>query len=265
MSLSSRVSPHLEATELPRNPVGSLEGQCSPAKRRMPLMRVPGARVAMLTVCDTNCHALHTVLEDDLTTVIHYRSTADLTMAERPDVLVMDRVMIHDSGLELRRIRQHWPTCMLIVTGAADEHDAAQLMNLGADDALLTGHQLVGPRLRAATRRARAINAGTRIAIGDIIFDRESSRVWCAGQEVRMTRTEKALLDCLFWYAPRTATIAALTSFAWAQEGLRERPNLVQVYIGYLRKKLRGSRHVVIRTVRGEGYEFAERSEHAAD
>lgn len=173
--------------------------------------------------------------------------------------------MIHDGGLGLRRIRQHWLTCMLIVTGTTDSGNAEQPMNIGADDAMIAGPPLVGPRLRAAAGRARIVNAGTRIAIGDIIFDRESRRMWCAGHEVRLTRTEEELLDCLLWYAPRAVSIAELSSFALPRDGERERSNLIHVYIGYLRRKLKVSQQVVIRSVRGMGYRFAERKHEVAD
>lgn len=231
----------------------------------MPLLRLPSARIAVLTISGPLWRTLHQMLANDLTTVARYRSVGELTAAERPDIVIIDRTLIQKGGLELRRIRQHWLTCVLIVTGTNDADDAEQLLNLGADDALRAGHQLLIPRLRAAARRARTINAGMRTAIGDVIFDRESRRVWCAGQEVHLTRREEALLDCLFWYAPRAANIAELTSFAWGHEGERERPNLVHVYIGYLRKKLKGSQLVKIRTVRGAGFQFVARREGVAD
>ena len=239
--------------------VGSLEGQSAPAKRHMPLMRPPGARIAVLTTSDATWQRVQGVLAEPNTTVVRYDSVTELTDDERPDVIVIDRSALTGGGMVLRRLRQRSLTCTLIVNGALDEADAGQILDLGADDVIRTGDRLLAHRLRAAARRARTMNAGARIAIGDIVFDRESRRIWCAGQEVKLTPTEQSVLDCLFWYAPRAVSIDEITSFVWGGDGSRGRRNLVHVYLGYLRTKLRGSRQVTIRTVRGVGYEFAAR------
>lgn len=225
----------------------------------MPLMRQPGARVAVLTTTDATWQRVQSVLTEPHTNLARYDLVTELVETERPDIVVIDRTVLTGGGMVLRRLRQWSLTCMLIVNGALDEADAGQMLDLGADDVIRTGDRLLAHRLRAAARRARTMNAGSRIAIGDIVFDRESRRVWCAGREVKMTRTEQSVLDCLFWYAPRAATMDEITAFVWNGDGSQERRNLVHVYIGYLRTKLHGSRQVVIRTVRGVGYEFAAR------
>jgi DNA-binding response OmpR family regulator len=230
----------------------------------MPLMRLPGARVAVAGVSEIVWQAVSRWLAHDLTTVTRYTSVTDLLDGAHPDIVVLARGLVHDGGLELRQLRQRWLTCIIIVAGARDEQDAEQLLDMGADEVMKAGDRLLAARLRAAARRARTVNAGMRIAIGDIVFDREARRVWCAGNEVHLTRTEEALLDCLFWYAPRPTSIAELTAFVWGGAEETDRRNLVHVYIGYLRKKLSGSQQVVIRTVRGTGYEFAEREEESA-
>lgn len=55
------------------------------AKCCMPLMRIPGARIAVLAGSDTSWHTPKTMLADDLTTMVRYRSGGDLTGAERPE------------------------------------------------------------------------------------------------------------------------------------------------------------------------------------
>jgi DNA-binding response OmpR family regulator len=93
--------------------------------------------------------------------------------------------------------------------------------------------------------------------VGDVVFDRESRRVWCAGREVEMTPREQAILDCLFWYAPEPVGAQTLSDFVWGNEPVTSRRGLVEVYVGYVRRKLAASRAVVIRTVRGVGYQFS--------
>lgn len=222
-------------------------------------MRLPGVRIAVVTTSDAEGEAITRLLVDALTAVSRYPSVEDLIKADRPDIVIMSRETVRDGALGLRRIRQRWLTCTIVVTGAANERDAEQLLEIGADNAMVADDGLLAPRLRAAARHARAISKDLRIAIGDILYERESRRVWCAGRQIRLTRTEELLLDCLFWYAPEPATIGQLTTFAWGDGSCAKGRNLAHVYIGYLRKKLSGSRHVAIETLRGVGYVFAER------
>ena len=130
------------------------------------------------------------------------------------------------------------------------------LFRSGADDAIHADSGLLESRLHAHARRARTVNAGSRLAVGDIVFDRESRRVWCAGQEVDLTPRECAVLDCMFWHATRPVSVTTLADFVWGDAAQTDRRSAVEVYIGYIRKKLAASRKVVIRTVRQVGYQF---------
>jgi two-component system response regulator MprA len=111
----------------------------------------------------------------------------------------------------------------------------------------------------AHTRRVRTQNAGTRIAVGDLVFDREARRVWCAGVEVELSRTEEAVFDCLFWHFPNAVDLNAMTHFVWGEELTGDRRHLLRVYIGYLRQKLKASRNVAVLNVRGVGYALGVR------
>ena len=221
------------------------------------------ARVAVLIESDGTWAAIVACIADDVTTVLRYGTLAELEIAERPDVVVTDRGALSDAEGMILRIRRRWPSTSLLVVGAGDDADVARLLEIGVDDAIVAGSPLLRSRVSAAARRARTVNAGARIAIGDVVHDRESHRVWCAGKEIALTRTEESLLDCFFWYSPRAVSVADLTSFVWGGSVTAERRNLLHVYIGYLRGKLRASRQVVIRTVRGVGYELAARKPEA--
>ena len=105
-----------------------------------------------------------------------------------------------------------------------------------------------------------------RIAVGDIVFDRESRRVWCAGREVSLTPHEYGVVDCLFWHAPKPVGVDTLADFVWGVDATtcpENRRTLVQVYVSYVRKKLAQSAQVAIRFARGAGYEFAPAKEPA--
>ena len=145
------------------------------------------------------------------------------------------------------------------MVNASDERQVQVLLDAGADDVVLAGSPALAARLNARTRRARTVNAGSRLAEGDGVFAREARRVWCAGREIELTPREHALLDCLFWHAPNVATIPAILEFVWGMEAATVRRTLVEVYVGYLRRKIAHSQTVAIRTVRGVGYQFAAR------
>jgi DNA-binding response OmpR family regulator len=223
------------------------------------------ARVAVATASEARWAAIARWLGDDKTTVFRIAGLANLPAVELPDVVVIDRELLREVDGGLRRLRKRWLMATIIVVGALDDADARRLVDAGADDAVPEGFPMLETRLHAAARRARTANAGSRIAVGDILFDRESRRVWCAGKEVALTRTEEAILDCFFWHSPQVVGVTTLTDFVWAEEVTPQRRSQVRVYIGYLRNKLSASRQVVIRAVRREGYEFAERDGGSAE
>lgn len=220
--------------------------------------RVPIARLALL---DANGRMLPEVeewLRDGANTIRRYVELPTLLHDSRPDIVIVARALLRDSILPLRKLRCRWPTVIIVVVDALDEADAMRLVVAGADDAVVTGSSTLHTRLRAVARRARTVNAGRRIAVGDVLYDREAHRVWCAGEEVQLTPTEHSLLDCFFWHSPDVIDAATLSGFVWGDDAAPEQRRLLRVYVGYLRRKLRDSRKAQIRTVRGVGYQFAE-------
>jgi len=213
----------------------------------MESIRPATASVAVLSNDVGLAQSITTMLGDDATEVTHsvvFPEEREIALPFRPDVVVFDRDASHDIGRQIRRIRRRWPTIEIVVINARGESETATLLDAGADDAISADSPLLAARLHATTRRARTGNAATRIAIGDVVFDRESRRVWCAGREVDMTPREQALLDCLFWYAPEPVGAQTLSDFVWGDEPVSSRRALVEVYVGYVRRKLAASRSV---------------------
>jgi two-component system response regulator MprA len=234
----------------------------SPPRALMHLTHPPTASVAVVASTET-AGRLGEAIADESTAVVHHLPTTggrlDTEGWERPDVLVVDRMALRDLAREIWRLRRRWPTIIIVVVNARDEDDMECVLDAGADDAIIDGSRLLRPRLLAMARRARTLNAGSRIAIGDVVFDREARRVWCNGSEVSMTPRECAVIDCLFWNSPRPVGVTTLADFVWGDISVADRRNVIDVYIGYVRRKLRASRSVVLRTVRGVGYSFEPR------
>jgi DNA-binding response OmpR family regulator len=227
----------------------------------MDAIRPPVAMVAVVSAAKTS--VLDDTIRDESTNVVRrWPTTAGALRTdgwERPDVLVLDRATLNALARDIRHLRRRWPSIPLAVANAHDEADVEVLLDAGADDAIIAGSPVLRARLRAMTRRARTVNAGTRVAIGDVVFDRESRRVWCNGAEIAMTPRECAVLDCLFWNSHRAVGVNTLADFVWGDTAVAERRNVIDVYIGYVRRKLGASRQITLRTIRGIGYRLAPR------
>jgi DNA-binding response OmpR family regulator len=226
----------------------------------MECIRPATASVAILTNDAALAHNVAAMLRDGMTEVTHSLvdpHDREIALPLRPDVVVMDRDSASEINVQIRRMRRRWPTVEIVVINARGESETAMLLDAGADDAIAATSSLLAARLHACTRRARTVNAGARIAVGDVVFDREARRVWCAGREIDMTPREQKILDCLFWYAPDPVGAQTLSDFVWGDEPVTSRRGLVEVYVGYVRRKLAASRSVMIRTVRGVGYQFS--------
>ncbi|MDB4883611.1 MAG: phosphate regulatory protein [Gemmatimonadetes bacterium] len=180
---------------------------------------------------------------------------------ERPDLVVLDAGTPGDVAERTRYLRRRWPTLQVVVVNAPNIAAVLELMEAGADDATVQCTPAFRARLRSSVRHASALNAASRIAVGDIVFEREAHRVWCDGREIDMSPREFAVLDCLFWKAPSIVSADSLADFVWGDASLKARRGVVEVYISYLRRKLASSKQVVIGTVRGAGYRFESRAE----
>jgi DNA-binding response OmpR family regulator len=226
----------------------------------MQRIRAATATIALVSEDTSLVDLVIGTLGDETTSVDVYRSFADLLASFASiasDVVVLDDRIEHDAAQEIRRLRRRQPSLHIVYVNACDETRSIALLHFGADDAIGTSSPTLIARLQAATRRARTVNAGSRIAVGDIVFDREARRVWCAGREVSLTPHEYGIVDCLFWHAPKPVGVDTLADFVWGDQASTNKRTLVQVYVSYVRKKLANSAQVAIRFARGAGYEFA--------
>ena len=230
----------------------------------MQQVRAATAVLALVSGSSSQTDAIVAALADDSTSVHVYPSVERLLHALTeiaPDVIVLNDGGEPDASLQVRLLRRRQPSVFVAFVGVSDETRSIALLQLGADDAILDGSPVLLARLQAATRRARTVNAGTRIAVGDIVFDREARRVWCAGREVALTPHEYHIVDCMFWHAPKAVGVDTLADFVWGDQESTNRRTLVQVYMSYVRKKLAKSVMVAIRFSRGSGYAFSPRIE----
>lgn len=173
------------------------------------------------------------------------------------DVLILDLMLPGLSGYELcRQLRAEGSNVPILMLTAKDgEYDEADGLDLGADDFLAKPFSFVVllAHLRALLRRAPAERAPV-LTVGGLDLDPAAKRCWRDGDEVTLTSREFALTEFLMRRAGQVVSRTQIAEHVWDAE-LNFESNVVDVYVGYLRKKLdRAPGDSVIETVRGSGY-----------
>lgn len=223
----------------------------------------PFTRVYCLVADEWAQQRVESALADEVTTVTALRSWSDLeALTHVPDMLVLDcRASEVASMRSLLMLRRRWPCIGIVAIEVPSEEVATQLLGWGFDDAVdeHCSAEHFSARLGAAARRARTENASLRRRIGDVVYDRDSRRVWCDGMEVAFAPRELAVLDCLWRRAGECVGHDTLHDFVWSGVAHKTHTNRVEVYISYVRRKLRRSHDVEIETLRGRGYRLVRR------
>ncbi len=169
------------------------------------------------------------------------------------DVIVLDIMLPVLNGYDVcrgLRARQVW-TPILMLTAKDGEYDETDAFDLGADDYLRKpfSFEVLVARLRALIRRS-APERPTILTAGEVSLDPAQQRVYLRGEEVRLTAREFQVLHYFMRNAGDVVTKQNILENVW-DEFYEGDENLVEVYVGYLRRKLGRD---VIETRRGAGY-----------
>ncbi len=186
-----------------------------------------------------------------------------LTFAEasRYDAIVLDLMLPKLGGLEvLARLRAKGnDSAVLILTARDGVGDRVQGLDTGADDYLVKPFALAEllARLRALVRR-RYQGATPSLKIADLVVDTAGRTVQRAGKSITLSAREYAVLEYLASRKGQVVTRAEIWDhvYDFASE---PSSNVVDVYIGYLRRKVdQGHQQRLIHTRRGQGYLLGE-------
>lgn len=173
------------------------------------------------------------------------------------DVIVLDIMLPRRNGYQVcsdLRSEGNW-TPILMLTAKDGEYDVAEALDTGADDYLTKPFSFVvlAARIRALARRGDTTRPAI-LKVGDLVLDPATHRCARAGERVDLTPREFSLLEHLMRHPGEVLSKMDILNavWDWTFEG---DVNVVEVYIGYLRKKIdapfgRSS----IETVRGVGY-----------
>ncbi len=173
------------------------------------------------------------------------------------DALVLDIMLPGMNGYKIcRTLRDEGVgTPILILTAKDGEFDEAEALDTGADDFLRKPFSFVVlvARLNALLRRGGRTR-GTVLQVGDLTIDPVGHRVFRGETEVELTPREFDLLEFLMSTAGEAVTKQEILEQVWGQD-FEGDPNIVEVYIGYLRRKVdRPFNRSTLETVRGIGY-----------
>ena len=169
------------------------------------------------------------------------------------DAVVLDVMLPRMSGYDvvrtLRRERNWVPVLML--SAKDGEHDQADGLDCGADDYLTKpfSYVVLLARLRAIVRWSPQARPAV-LESKDVRLDPATGRVTVADQPVALTPREYGVLEYLLRRPGQLVTKLEILDHVW-DPAADVSPNAVEVYIGYLRRKL-GRR--LVETVRGLGY-----------
>ena len=171
------------------------------------------------------------------------------------DAIILDLMLPDLDGFTVcRRLRTRGiDTPIVLLTGRHSLSDRVRGLDVGADDYIakpFAFEELIA-RLRAVTRRGRTRRLEATLSLGSIELDPRSRLATLRGQPMVLSDTEFRLLQYLLVRADELVTREELGLHVWdAEPGAS---NVIDVYIGYLRRKL-GPDRAMLRTVRNVGY-----------
>ena len=186
---------------------------------------------------------------------------AMLVIAEdMPDVIVLDWMMPHLSGIEVcRQIKSNLDTRaipVIMLSAKSEEADRVRGLETGADDYVVKPYSVseLMARVRGQLRRVRPATVGQILTYDDISLNAETYRVSRAGVDLKLGPTEFRLLSTFMEKPGRVWSRDILLDRVWGRDVYVD-TRTVDVHVGRLRKALtEAGGSDPLRTVRGAGY-----------
>lgn len=218
-------------------------------------------------VVDDDPHAAETIkrvlVSDGWNVVVAHDGALGLQRAvdEDFDAVVLDVMLPRLNGYEVvRELRKRSLWVPVVMLSAKDgEYDQAEALDFGADDYLLKPFSVVvlKAHLRAVVRRGSRERPVVMTA-GSLSLDPARRVVIRAETVIELTPREFAILELLIRNKDDVVSKRHILQSIW-DENYAGDGNIVEVYVGYLRKRIDAPFGVVsIETVRGAGYRLRE-------
>src|SRR3984893_14394281 len=171
----------------------------------------------------------------------------------RPDVVILDVMLPGRDGfalLEVVRARSDAGVVILTARDAVD--DRLRGLSAGADDYVIKPFVLpeVVARVNALLRRMGRMQS--MLVVGDLVVDPQAATVRRGSAEITLTATEFKLLCYLAEHRGQVVTKTQILSAVWGFDAYD--PNLVEVFVSAVRRKLETNGPRLLHTLRGLGY-----------
>ena len=185
---------------------------------------------------------------------------AGLSEARRAsfDLIVLDVMLPGVDGFEIcRRMRDEGQLApVLFLTARAEADDRVKGFMTGGDDYVTKPFDVTELVLRVSAilrRTSAALESGDQIVFDDLMVDPATNEVRRAGRLVDLSPTEFRLLEYLIVNAGIVVSKAQILVNVW-DDDFDGSENVVELYIGYLRRKIDDGQRPLIHTKRGAGY-----------
>jgi DNA-binding response OmpR family regulator len=176
-----------------------------------------------------------------------------------PDLVVLDLMLPVLDGLEVaRRIRKTSNTPIILLTAKDSVDDKVTGLDAGADDYLVKPFSIeeLLARVRAHLRRVNPAVTG-EVRVADLVMNLDGREVFRDGRRIELSAKEFELLELFARNPGKVFNRFEIEEKVWPE--YTGGSNVVDVYVGYLRRKLEGEgERRLIHTVRGIGYVLRE-------
>ncbi|NJK49271.1 response regulator transcription factor [Candidatus Gracilibacteria bacterium] len=190
------------------------------------------------------------------TTATNADEVISMTLNDSFDLLLLDLGLPGKDGLTvLEELRGQGATVAIIILTARDEiNDKVAGLEGGADDYLTKPFRfeelLARIRLRMRNQQRTTIKEEIELSVGEVILNLRTRRVEWKNKDIELSAREFILLETLIRHRGQVMSREQLLDRVWGYD-YDPGSNIVDVYVGYLRKKLSSD---LIETVRGMGY-----------
>ncbi|MCJ1714913.1 response regulator [Microbacterium sp. M1A1_1b] len=173
-----------------------------------------------------------------------------------PDLVVLDWMLPGASGIQLAaRVRTSSDAAIVMLTARDEVDDRLRGFAEGADDYVVKPFAMAElvARVTAVLRRRGRIPAV--VEVGDLVLDPDAALARRAGVTLDLTATEYRLLAFLAESRGRTMSKGQILTQVWGYDSVD--PNLVEVHLSALRRKMEAHGPRLVHTVRGIGYRLS--------
>ncbi|MDR1998424.1 MAG: response regulator transcription factor [Frankiaceae bacterium] len=194
----------------------------------------------------------------DTTTADNGNAALAAVAEYEPDLVVLDVMMPGLDGFQvLRQLRAAGSDVPVIFLTARDgASDRIGGLRAGADDYVVKPFSVeeLLARVHAVLRRSAVEGTSEHVLrVADLELDESSHEVTRAGEEIHLTATEFELLRYLMRNERVVLSKAQILDRVWKYD-FQGQSNIVELYIGYLRRKVDSVEPKLIHTIRGAGY-----------